>query len=183
MRQHPDVLSEVATRAPREAIDYFAYGSNLCPEQMMRRTGVGAGQRAWLAGYRLAFNKRGWDGTGKANLVPRVQGRVWGVVYRCSPAALAVLDDYEGLSSGDYVRAPVHVELDAGPVRIPAITYLAGAAFLDDTLVPAPAYLARVLDGARHQGLPEVYQRLIQAAALPTRAGAGVLPQPGERWR
>lgn len=63
---------------------YFAYGSNLSTAQMEERTGpITRVKRDRLRGYRIAFNKRSGDGTGKANIVPDARGIVWGVVYRC----------------------------------------------------------------------------------------------------
>lgn len=49
---------------------YFAYGSNLSTEQKERRTGfIREARCARLDGYHIAFNKRGNDGTGKANMI------------------------------------------------------------------------------------------------------------------
>jgi hypothetical protein len=56
---------------------YFAYGSNLSSEQKECRTGtIREARRARLDGYRIAFNKRGGDGTGKANIVLHPAGAV-----------------------------------------------------------------------------------------------------------
>lgn len=77
----------------------FAYGSNLLREQIKRRIGhIPEAPRAWLEGYRLAFNKLGGDGTGKANIVKQPGTKVWGVVYRCSPEDLDKMDSYEGVA-------------------------------------------------------------------------------------
>ncbi len=47
-------------------LSYFAYGSNLAKDQMKERTGpIREARRAWIDGYRVAFNKRGDDGLGR----------------------------------------------------------------------------------------------------------------------
>lgn len=144
---------------------YFAYGSNLSAEQKERRTGpIREARRARLDGYSIAFNKRGSDGTGKANIVPYRTGVVWGIVYRCSPSALDEMDIHEGVHSGHYRRTRVRVRTDDGD-EIEAITYVAGDSFVDDSLVPADEYLRTILQGARDHGLPDTYIHEIKRAA------------------
>jgi gamma-glutamylcyclotransferase (GGCT)/AIG2-like uncharacterized protein YtfP len=144
---------------------YFAYGSNLSAEQKERRTGtIREARRACLDGYRIAFNKRGSDGTGKANIVPDRAGVVWGVVYRCSPVALDEMDTHEGVRGGHYHRTRVRVRLDLGD-EIGAITYVAGDSFVDESLIPGDEYRKTILRGARHHELPDAYIKEIERAA------------------
>jgi cation transport regulator ChaC len=141
---------------------YFAYGSNLLTEQKESRTGpIRDARRARLDGYRIAFNKRGSDGTGKANIVRDADRTVWGVVYRCSPAALDQMDTHEGVASGHYVRTWVRVRVDAGD-EVDAVTYIAGDSFVEASLAPSREYLEAILHGARHHGLPDDYVREIE---------------------
>lgn len=155
---------------------YFAYGSNLATDQMVQRTGdIREARRARLLGYRLAFNKRGRDGSGKANIVPDPTGIVWGVVYRCSGEALEKMDRWEGVPSGHYVRKIVRVQLDNGD-ELEAVTYVAGPRFVDDALIPAPEYLEKILRGARHHHLPPDYIRNLQAQANRGDAAGGHHP-------
>lgn len=150
---------------------YFAYGSNLSRDQKVMRTGsIRGARRARLEGYRIAFNKRGEDGTGKANIVPDPTGTVWGVVYRCSPEALNAMDRYEGVPRGHYTRETVCVRLDSGD-EVEAVTYVAGCRFVDDTLAPSTEYLQTVLRGAREHELPDEYIRAVEA--LGQRNGTG----------
>ncbi|CAK0743674.1 gamma-glutamylcyclotransferase [Gammaproteobacteria bacterium] len=147
---------------------YFAYGSNLSCRQMEKRTGsIGETRLARLDGYRIAFNKRSCDGTGKANIVPDSSGVVFGVIYWCSDEALSQLDDYEGVESGHYRQNLVRVKSDLGD-DIEAITYIAGSSFIDDTLKPSASYLQTILQGAQHHGLPKDYISEIKQRA--TRA-------------
>ncbi len=154
---------------------YFAYGSNLSTDQIVKRIGtITEAKRARLDGRRIAFNKRGSDGTGKANIVPDAGRRVWGVVYRVSPAALDEMDGYEGVAEGHYARSAVRVTCASGD-ETNAVTYVAGDAFLDDSLSPSADYLQTILRGARAHCLPEDYIREIEEAA---RLGQGHGQQP-----
>jgi len=140
---------------------YFAYGSNLSRAQMEDRTGpIREERRARLDGYRLAFNKRGSDSTAKANIEPSPGKTVWGIVYRCSPDALCDLDTYEGVAGGHYVRQAIRVRLDGGG-ELEAVTYVAGKAFIDNSLTPSPDYLRTILEGAREHDLPDDYIRSV----------------------
>lgn len=144
---------------------YFAYGSNLSGEQKQNRTGpIREARRARLDGYRIAFNKRGNDGTGKANIVPDANRTVWGVVYRCSSDALDEMDRYEGVANGHYARKTVRVQTDAGD-ELDAITYVAGDSFVDDSCLPSKKYLETIIQGARQHGLPEDYIGEIERVA------------------
>jgi len=150
---------------------YFAYGSNLARDQKVNRTGpVREERRARLDGYRLAFNKRGTDGTGKANIVPDEGGTVWGVVYRCSPSALNDMDGHEGVSGGHYVRKTVRVRADGGE-ELDAVTYVAGSAYIHDSLTPSSEYLKTILRGAREHDLPDEYVRDLEAFGRHSNAG------------
>ena len=143
---------------------YFAYGSNLCVEQMLRRTGpIGEGKDspcvARLPGYRLVFNMQGDDGLVYANIIQPGDG-VIGVLYRCSAAALASLDAYEE----GYGRRPVLVTLEGGATR-EAMAYVARPECTANGGVPSPEYLGIIIRGARRHGLPEAYIRSIEAQA------------------
>ena len=61
---------------------YFAYGSNLPSARMRRRVPSAAAQGpAELQGRRLTTDKRGRDGSGKANLREDPAATVWGVLW------------------------------------------------------------------------------------------------------
>lgn len=142
---------------------YFAYGSNLAMDQ--NRTGlIREARRARLDGYRIAFNKLGSDGTGKANLVPDETAAVWGVVYLCSAATLDQMDLYEGVPRGHYYRKNVRVHCDSGE-QVNAVTYIAGNSFIRPSLQPAPEYLQQILRGAREHRLPDSYLQEIERVA------------------
>jgi hypothetical protein len=139
---------------------YFAYGSNLDLGRMRARVAaVGVIGPALLRGMRLAFDKRGRDGSAKANLTEDAGSRVWGVLYTLERTQLPILDAFEP----DYERVRVAVERQG--VRLPAETYV--------SKLRAPAleahawYKQLVVEGARAQGLPDAY--VAQLQRLPAR--------------
>lgn len=111
-------------------------------------------ESAALENYRLHFNKRGRDGSGKCNAAPQTASRVYGVVYRISNAQHRILDRAEGLG---YTRGYSIVSgLASGRTRR-VFLYRAKANSVDDALRPYDWYRALVVAGAEQNGLPAVY--------------------------
>jgi gamma-glutamylcyclotransferase (GGCT)/AIG2-like uncharacterized protein YtfP len=140
---------------------YFAYGSNLKWGRMRQR--VPSAHReavAFLDHHRLVCNKRGRDGSAKANLVPAAGHRVWGVLYRIAQVHLALLDRFET----GYERVEVEVCTTAGGAHR-ASTYRSDRITRDP--IPFDWYRGMILEGAREHGLPEEYLSVLEA--LPTR--------------
>ena len=145
---------------------YFAYASNLDPQQMQERC---PGHRvvglATLHDHRLAFPRFSprWGG-GTASLVHAHGQQVWGVVYEVTDEHLATLDSYEefraaGGQHNAYDRETVTVDVvraDDGsvPRRVRAATYFARPS---NPQPPSRRYLDRILSGAAHHRLPEDY--------------------------
>lgn len=79
---------------------YFAYGSNMNPAQMRFRCPTSkAVARATLRGYRFAINSRG-----VATIVESEKSSVSGVLWKISRLDEEVLDCFEGVRSGAYVK-------------------------------------------------------------------------------
>lgn len=157
---------------------YFAYGSNLNPEQMARRCpGARLIGPARLEGYRLCW-PRPWgpeDPGGVLGIEPAhaAKDAVWGGVWVVSEENLKSLDRYEGVAQGEYRRGWVEVKMSeraATDTREPlgglaaCLTYFAvpsdGAPF-----PPARWYLDTVVNGARALGLPRDYVDELAATA------------------
>lgn len=139
---------------------YFAYGSNLKWERMRSRVPSARPLGlARLAGMRLTLDKRGADGTGKANLAVDAAGLVWGVVYGLEPGDWARLDACEP----DYERVDVEVDL--------AGTWVAASTYVSQRRLSEPLawawYKRLIVEGAREHGLPDEWLALLEA--LPTR--------------
>jgi len=140
----------------------FAYGSNMHPERMHARVPAAVSRgRARLDGHRMVFNKRGRDGSAKANLAPEPGATVWGVIWEIAAAELARLDRHEG----GYERVHVHAETDDG-TRWEVAVYVSERRTDDPR--PFDWYLEHVLLGARAHGLPEDY--VARLAAVVARA-------------
>lgn len=162
-----------------EPVLVFAYGSNLLPARLQARTpSARVRSVAWLPGHRLAFDKRGADGSGKCHVVPAPGERVFGVVYSIDgPGELAVLDRIEGVGIG-YRRVAVTVHCEpaqggaAGRAAVPATCraelYMALPEAIGEPLVPFDWYRELVLAGARHHGLPTAHCEAIAAVSCVT---------------
>jgi gamma-glutamylcyclotransferase (GGCT)/AIG2-like uncharacterized protein YtfP len=135
---------------------YFAYGSNMLDERLRHLTRcpsarlLGTGS---AGGWRLAFVKRGADGSGKATMLrsARASDRVHGVLFSIDLAERAVLDRVEGPG---YERLDdLAVDRHDG-VRTQASVYVAREGAIDPTLVAFDWYRALVIAGARRHRLP-----------------------------
>jgi len=126
---------------------YFAYGSNLSVARLRVRAPSAVARGAARApGFGLRLDKRGRDGTAKANLHPEPGGVAWGVVYELDPGDWPRLDDAE---SG-YARFELEVML--GEQRAIAQTYRSD--LLAEEAVASVAYKQLIVDGARAHALP-----------------------------
>ena len=78
---------------------YFAYGSNLLPEQMRERCpGSRLRFAASLPGYHLAFRGESsrWGQGGTATVIPRKEGLVPGLIFEMGPADVKTMHGFEG---------------------------------------------------------------------------------------
>ncbi len=156
-----------------DRLKYFAYGSNLHPERLLQRVPsarvIGP---AVVEGYRLAFNKRGADDSGKCNVMLAGAGaRVHGALFHIDAEEKASLDRVEG-------GYEVHqISVVSGGESHQAFSYIAHPQNLDDELQPYDWYHALVISGGRYHDLPAAY--LEQIAAHPVQADAD--PQRANR--
>ena len=138
---------------------YFAYGSNMAPARIEDRLGpcplLGA---ATLAGYELAFHKRGRDGSGKCDAY-RTGGDslMYGAVFELTERQSNALDRFEG---PHYERQTIPLSLGGNEVE--AFAYVALSHAIDTALRPYPWYLAFVLHGAEVNQLPKHYVEAIR---------------------
>ncbi len=139
-------------RKGRTMPNYFAYGSNMDARQMAqrcpgaRRVGV-----ATLRDHRVAYvgHSARWGGA-VATVVPSPGDRIEGVLWAVDEGHVAALDRYEGHPTC-YRRQLVRVT--AGGRTSRALTYVHGLASETAwTGSPSPAYLDRILRGAKAAG-------------------------------
>lgn len=120
---------------------YFAYGSNLNLRQMKWRCPkarkVGP---LMLPDHRLTFR-------GCADIEPSPGDECPGGVWELTPACERVLDRYEGVHSGLYVKRFVPVEVSRGPERVTEdmLVYMMGRT--DYVSMPSRWYFDEVRKG------------------------------------
>jgi len=142
---------------------YFAYGSNMSSARLLARvSGATALGRAHLSDWGLRFNKRGRDGSGKANLVPAAGGRSWGVLWTLPEEAWPRLDGFEP----GYERQTFRLQRSDG-TRVDAQVYLHACPPDAASIPPSDAYLDHLLTGAREYRLPDDYIEKIRSFAMP----------------
>jgi len=131
---------------------YFAYGSNLCAQQMGARCpGAHDPQPAVLADHDWLINERG-----VATVEPFPGSAVHGVVWTLTDTDLAILDRAEGVPSR-YRRDRLRVKTARGVTT--------AWVYIDHRTVPGKAregYLERIIDGALHHGLPHSWVEFLR---------------------
>jgi len=139
---------------------YFAYGSNMRSARLRERVPAARSLgRARLAGFRLAWNKPGRDGSGKANIVLARTEVVWGVLYEFPPGAWAALDSIEL----DYTRETHDVRAPDGELAAAQLYRWPCEPDLADR-APHDWYQDHLVAGAREHDLPaEVIEALSRA--------------------
>ena len=95
------------------SIRYFAYGSNMSPEQMARRCpGAQILDVASLNNWRFHVNTRG-----SASIVGMRGARLYGVLWSLQGWHIATLDQYEGVRWKNYLKRRVQVKTGDGSER------------------------------------------------------------------
>ena len=142
---------------------YFAYGSNMSRARMRERVpGAESLGPSRLPGHGLRVDKRGVDGSAKANLVAEPAEHVWGVLYRIPHAGAPTLDAFER----GYQRLDVVVEADGASHG--AFAYRSHRRI---EALPFDWYVELMLTGAREHGLPRGWiERLVALRRQPTVA-------------
>lgn len=127
---------------------YFAYGSNMNSDRMAARDlQVLSSCSCWLEGFGLRFNKRSLreETLAFANVVYAPSERVEGVLYHlATPTEIIKLDRHEG-TPVRYSRELFRVQTASSV--IPAWTYIANPAVIDNSIKPARWYVEHLLAG------------------------------------
>lgn len=149
-----------------ERIWYFAYGSNMQPATFRGRRGIVPldAVPARLAGWRLVLDKPPLIPLGEsmANVVEDAAAEVLGVAYAVSRVDLEHIDLTEGVFIDNYRRVSVRVmPLDGRPDALEAFTLTSERR--DARLRPSRRYMALLVEGAEHHGLPAAYVEWLRA--------------------
>src|SRR5919112_1992575 len=151
---------------------YFAYGSNMDRDAMLRRCPasrpVGIGR---LMRHRFIVFDEGY-----ATVVRDPQRAVWGMIWDLALADMPALDRYESLSTGLYTKVLQPVVSTQGPRR--AVVYVGRSA---KPGVPKPGYMEGVVEAATHAGLPAEYIRSLGAWLPKSQASAPASEPPKVR--
>ena len=133
--------------------NYFAYGSNMCIEQMgYRCPEANKLSNAKLNNYEFVINRHGL-----ATLVVKQGAGAEGVLWSISESDKATLDVYEGLESNLYSLHKMSVETCNGATQ--ALIYIATN---QDLGRPALAYMEPIVNAARHHGFSETYVQSLE---------------------
>ncbi|WP_082617401.1 gamma-glutamylcyclotransferase family protein [Bosea sp. Root670] len=127
---------------------YFAYGLNMDPVGMAQR----CPKAQPLGPARLPRHRFIVTRDGYASVIRDPREEVHGVLWDCSLGEMRVLDKFEELASGLYVKLNQPVIVPGGAKR--ALIYIGRSA---DPGRPRPGYMESVISGAKHYGLPETY--------------------------
>lgn len=142
-------------------IHYFAYGSNLCPQQIIARCPsarfVAAGM---LPDHQLIFPRYSCNWKCGVAGIKKTSGEcIEGAVYAMSVNCIERLDEHEGVHVGRYHREVMTITHRNGGESSCAI-YIA-AFEPDGHYPPSTEYLSAMLRGARHHGLsPQWIEKL-----------------------
>lgn len=140
---------------------YLAYGSNLHPRRLEARIGsVDPIATVELPGWALRFEKRGGDGSAKANLhaCPGSRFVAQAAVFSLSPAQVSRLDVFEGCGRG-YETLSFTIDLQGEQCQ--AFTYIAPSQWIARNLQPFDWYVDLIVSGALFHGFNESYVQQI----------------------
>jgi gamma-glutamylcyclotransferase (GGCT)/AIG2-like uncharacterized protein YtfP len=127
---------------------YFAYGLNMDPVGMADR----CPNSKPLGPARLPRHRFIVTTDGYASVIRDPREEVHGVLWNCSLGDIRVLDTFEDIASGLYVKISQPVIVPGGAKR--ALVYIGRSGTAGK---PKPGYLETVVASAKHWGLPEAY--------------------------
>ncbi|MFZ5651569.1 MAG: gamma-glutamylcyclotransferase family protein, partial [Bacillota bacterium] len=140
---------------------YFAYGTDLEPEEMYRRNCPGSRFlcKGRLEGFDLAFDRymEEWRGTVASIKYSGGEGNVWGVLYSIGEKDWDTLDNMEVTPlQSRRVRVPVRTSF--GLFCAQCYQSVPG-----DKRLPSKDYIERIIKGSYLFGLPEKYVKYLKS--------------------
>jgi gamma-glutamylcyclotransferase len=143
---------------------YFAYGSNMLEERLKAADripnaifiSVGS-----VCGYKLFFNKKSTDKSGKCNIVKTnvKDDIIYGVIFDV-PEDKKALDNVEGEGYHEESNIPVIIP-DGKEINMAA--YVANSDVIDESLIPYDWYYKLVVSGAEQHKLPVDYVNFLKS--------------------
>ncbi len=135
----------------------FTYGSNLLFSQMIQRC-PSAKKVANHAIKGFAFSMARYDDDylgGVAGIIPKADDEVHGVIYNITMEDLKILDHYEHVHKGEYIRQKLD-EMNFKGINAPLYAHVA-VAQSGYPFAPRLSYAQKIWQGANEQGLPKSY--------------------------
>ena len=127
---------------------YFAYGSNMCPDQMADRCpdceAIGP---AVLYNWRFLINIRTY-----ATIEAKLQSATHGVLWTLTKKHIANLDEYEAVEEGMYYKKKLKVFREGRPIE--ALVYIDP---ICEKGQPDTIYMKNILTSAKLFNLPKGY--------------------------
>lgn len=136
-------------------LNYFGYASNLKQSLFQERIGNDhplASHVVRLMDYQLRFNHKQPNGEGRANITPKADSHVYGIVYVINEKHL----DYLLNSEPGYKMITIKVDVLNDNQTLEAITFIDETANEED-FVPPNDYLQIIIDAAKQYKFPEEY--------------------------
>lgn len=150
---------------------YFAYGSDLNPEEMykIRCPGSNFLCKGSIKGFELSFNLylEEWEGTVPSIRFSGDSGEVWGALYCIGAEDWGKLDGYEDVPRLNR-RVKVPVCTTYGTFCADCYQSLPG-----DKNLPSGKYLEKMLTGSEFFGLPQKHSRYIKSLPVKKRMERG----------
>lgn len=148
---------------------YFAYGSNLYRDQMLKRCpSAQVKGQGYVEGYKLDFPRycKSWGG-GVASIVESGGSSVYGVIYELSDEDLAELDTFEGVPAGDYSRELISVQVSsedgkACDPHLEEVWVYKAKPEVNAPFPPSDAYMNTILAGALYHQMPRTYIKQLE---------------------
>ncbi|CAF1201734.1 unnamed protein product [Rotaria sp. Silwood1] len=146
-------------------INYFGYASNLKQSLFEERIGNDhplSVNIARLIDYQFRFNHKQENGKGRANIVPKKDSYVYGIVYLINEKHL----DYLLKTEPGHRMIKINIELINNNKIIEAITFI-DETTCDEDFVPSNEYLQIIIDAAKQYNFPQTYIDYITSIAKP----------------
>ena len=172
------ILSFSGLRFAREGREtamplYFAYGLNMDPAGMARR----CPKARPLGPARLPRHRFIVTRDGYASVIRDPREEVHGVLWDCTLADIRVLDKFEDVASGLYVKINQPVIVPGGAKR--ALIYVGRSA---EAGKARPGYMETVIAGAEQFGLPAAYiaglNRFLSGGSIAAKAPGPAAEDP-----
>ncbi len=159
--KHTSSLIGDKIQESKEKVHYFAYGSNLDPNQMEKRgVFIYESMVGKLSGYELIFPIFSQARScGVADIIPG-EGFVYGVVYTLDMRGMERLDMYEGF----YNRERVKIQTKIGTVE--AFTYVVDMPVEEKKetfITPSKRYIETIIRGAEQHEIDQDYVNRLES--------------------